>query len=120
MTAQIIPFPRRLPPSVIITREEAAWLVVAHTRLAPWRSLQRPARRALARPKSRSSNPRGAIMTITAQRENSGVLFKNERKHRENSPDYQGSLNVAGTEYQLSAWIKQGPKAKFMSHQAQE
>jgi hypothetical protein len=29
MTAQIIPFPHRLPPSVIVMREEAAWLVVA-------------------------------------------------------------------------------------------
>jgi hypothetical protein len=29
MTAQIIPFPRRPLPSVIVTREGAAWLVVA-------------------------------------------------------------------------------------------
>jgi hypothetical protein len=29
MTAQIIPFPRRPPPAVVVTREGAAWLVIA-------------------------------------------------------------------------------------------
>jgi hypothetical protein len=54
-------------------------------------------------------------MTITAQRENSGVLFKNDRKQSEHSPDYTGAINVGGVEYQISGWIKQGAKAKFMS-----
>ena len=49
------------------------------------------------------------------QRPNSGILFKNDRKETEAQPDYTGSLNVAGAEFLLSAWIKQGPKAKFMS-----
>jgi hypothetical protein len=52
---------------------------------------------------------------LNKQRENSGVLFKNDRKQTESSPDYQGSINVGGTEFYLSAWIKQGQKAKFMS-----
>jgi hypothetical protein len=54
-------------------------------------------------------------MNISAQRDNSGVLFKNDRKQSERAPDYTGAINVDGTEYQLSAWIKHGPKAKFMS-----
>jgi uncharacterized protein (DUF736 family) len=55
-------------------------------------------------------------MTINPQRENSGVLFRNDRKQSENSPDYSGALNVGGTEFQLSGWIKTSKNGtKFMS-----
>lgn len=47
--------------------------------------------------------------------DNSGILFKNDRKTESKHPDYNGSINVGGVEYWLSAWIKEGQKGKFMS-----
>ena len=47
---------------------------------------------------------------------NSGVLFKNDTEGKsENFPPYGGTLNVDGTEYWVSAWIKEGQKGKFFS-----
>lgn len=47
--------------------------------------------------------------------DNSGVLFKNNKKEQPKHPDYQGEVMVAGTLYRLAAWIKDGKKGKFMS-----
>lgn len=47
---------------------------------------------------------------------NRGSLFKNEAKESETHADYQGSINVEGTEYWLNAWIKTSKSgSKFMS-----
>jgi len=46
---------------------------------------------------------------------NRGVLFKNQRKDSDKHPDYTGNINIGGTEFWLSAWIKDGAKGKFMS-----
>lgn len=54
-------------------------------------------------------------MPLTIDRENSGLLFKNERKEKENQPDYRGQVNIDGKQLKLSAWIKDGKKGKFMS-----
>ena len=47
-------------------------------------------------------------------RNNSGVLFKNDKKESEKHPHYKGSILVDGTDYWLSAWIKEGKSGKFM------
>lgn len=44
------------------------------------------------------------------QRENSGVLFKNNDKKTEKHPDYKGNLNVEGVEYFFDAWKKVSSK----------
>jgi hypothetical protein len=36
---------------------------------------------------------------------NKGVLFKNNKKETDKHPDYNGSINIDGTDYWLSAWI---------------
>lgn len=46
---------------------------------------------------------------------NSGSLFKNDRKEKDTHPDYRGTINVDGREWEISAWLKDGAKGKFMS-----
>ena len=47
---------------------------------------------------------------------NTGALFRNDKKGNEKWPDYRGTVNVGGTEYWLSAWIKKSKKGEtFMS-----
>ena len=49
---------------------------------------------------------------------NRGALFKNDTTGKsENFPPYGGSLNIDGTEYWISAWVKDGAKGKFFSLQ---
>lgn len=37
---------------------------------------------------------------------NTGALFVNDRKQRDNHPDYRGTVNVNGQEFWVSAWVK--------------
>lgn len=48
-------------------------------------------------------------------RDNSGNLFKNDKGDNPNRPDYRGDAMVNGEMVQISAWIKEGQKGKFMS-----
>lgn len=47
-------------------------------------------------------------------RNNSGYLFKNDRKETGNQPDYKGNITVDGQEYWISAWLKEGKTGKFL------
>ena len=47
-------------------------------------------------------------------RNNSGYLFKNDKKETEKHPHYKGNITVDGQEYWISAWIKDGKNGKFM------
>lgn len=54
-------------------------------------------------------------MTQQYDNTNRFVIFKNDRKDKDTSPDYTGTLNVDGVEYFLDAWLKDGKKGKFFS-----
>jgi uncharacterized protein (DUF736 family) len=49
--------------------------------------------------------------------ENSGAIFKNDKRETENHPMYKGSLNVEGKEYWVSVWVNTSQKSgqKYMS-----
>lgn len=49
------------------------------------------------------------------QKDNSGVLFKNEKKTEDKHPLYKGQAMIDGQEYWISAWLKDGKNGKFMS-----
>jgi hypothetical protein len=51
---------------------------------------------------------------METKRDNSGVLFKNDKKDNERAPEYKGNIMVDGQEYWISAWIKEGKTGKFM------
>lgn len=52
---------------------------------------------------------------MTTKYDNSGTLFKNDRKEKDTHADYQGSATINGVEFWISSWIKEGQKGKFMS-----
>jgi uncharacterized protein (DUF736 family) len=55
-------------------------------------------------------------MTKTFDDTNRGVLFREEKKSEPADRDYSGSINIGGTEYWLSGWIKTSKKgSKFLS-----
>jgi len=48
-------------------------------------------------------------------KDNTGVLFRNDRKESDRHPDYNGNALIDGREYWISAWLKEGQKGKFFS-----
>jgi uncharacterized protein (DUF736 family) len=41
---------------------------------------------------------------------NSGAIFKNDKKTSEKAPDYKGKVNVNGKEMEISLWFKTSQK----------
>ena len=41
---------------------------------------------------------------------NSGAIFKNDKKTSDKAPDYKGKVNVNGKEMEISMWINQSQK----------
>jgi uncharacterized protein (DUF736 family) len=55
-------------------------------------------------------------MTSFEQKDNSGALFKNDRKEKETHPDYRGTCMVNGVEMAMSAWLRTSKNGtKYMS-----
>ncbi len=52
---------------------------------------------------------------MAEQRELSGILYKNDRKEKDNHPDLTGSIMIKGVAYWLSAWKKDTGKGPFYS-----
>lgn len=50
------------------------------------------------------------------QRDNTGSLFKNDRKETDSHPDYKGSALIGGVDHWLDAWINTAKDgSKYMS-----
>lgn len=44
-----------------------------------------------------------------------GTLHRNDKQGNEKRPDYTGQVNLAGTFYRVSGWIKDGQRGKWLS-----
>ena len=48
--------------------------------------------------------------------DNSGALFKNDRREKKTHPHYKGDIRINGQDYWLAAWLKESKTGtKFMS-----
>lgn len=47
--------------------------------------------------------------------DNSGAIFRNDRKEKENHPDHTGQATIAGVDYWLSAWVKEKDGRRYFS-----
>ena len=53
-------------------------------------------------------------------KENSVLIFKNDKKNGESHPDYKGQINVKGETLDIALWVKEGKKGKFFSGKISE
>ena len=52
---------------------------------------------------------------MTTQRDNTAVLFRNDRKTDDRQPDYRGEALVNGQPFKIAGWLKEGKSGKFLS-----
>ena len=48
---------------------------------------------------------------------NTGLLKRNDRKEKDSHPDYRGTINIDGTDYWLSGWLKVGREGTKLAGQ---
>lgn len=54
-------------------------------------------------------------------KDNSGSIFKNDKKEKETHPDYRGKMMVDGKEKSVSLWVKESKNGvKYFSMSIQE
>jgi len=52
---------------------------------------------------------------------NTGAIFKNDKKTSENQPDYKGKVNVNGADMEVALWLKESKAGtKYFSATFQE
>lgn len=53
---------------------------------------------------------------MSAKKDLTGVLFKNDRKTTDKHPDYKGQCVMAGVEFWIAGWINEhAERGKYMS-----
>jgi hypothetical protein len=46
--------------------------------------------------------------SVSQNRDNSGILGKNERREKDTHPTHSGQCTIEGKQYWISAWVKDG------------
>lgn len=54
-------------------------------------------------------------MSEYVQKDGSGNLFRNDKGDNPKRPDYKGDITLGGVQYELSGWLKDGKRGKFLS-----
>ena len=49
------------------------------------------------------------------QKNNSGAIFRNDKKEQDNHPDRRGDCLIDGVPYWISGWLKDGKNGQFLS-----
>jgi hypothetical protein len=50
-----------------------------------------------------------------SDRDNSGAIFKNDRREKDTHPTHTGQCTIDGKQFWISAWVKEGSKGRFFS-----
>jgi len=48
-------------------------------------------------------------------KDNTGSLFRNDKREKESQPHAKGSALIGGIEYWISAWTNEGSRGKYQS-----